>query len=112
MPATTIAFDLEDPPERVFDYVADSATSGAGRRTSSGWRRRALVFLGEGPRMWLRFAMDVAARDGGGSHVTFAVDMRPQGAFKLFSPLLSLGLPREVAKRPQQFREALAADPA
>ena len=143
MPATTITFDLDDPPERVFDFIADvrnelewqkdlrraEKTSdgpvgdgttfdteyrGFGRMvlTLSEYRRpEHLVFLGDGPRMWMRFVMDVAAR-GSGSQVTFAIDMRPQGAFRLFTPLLSLGLPKEMAKRPQQFREALEADPA
>jgi len=142
VPETTITFDLEDPPERVFDYIADVRNElkwqkdmrravktsdgalgdgttfdteyrafGAMTLTLSEYRRpHHLVFLGEGPRMWMRFVMDIAARDGGGSRVTFAIDMRPQGAFKVFTPLLSLGLPKEMAKRPQQFREALAAD--
>lgn len=144
MPATTITFDLEEPPERVFDYIADVRNElkwqkdirravkttegplgdgttfdteyrGFGRMTLtlSEYRRpEHLAFLGEGPRAWMRFVMDVAARDGGGSQVTFAIDMRPQGAFKVLAPLLSLGLPKEMAKRPRQFREALARDPA
>jgi uncharacterized protein YndB with AHSA1/START domain len=144
VPATTITFDLEEPPERVFDYIADvrnelrwqkdlrraEKTSdgpvgdgttfdteyrGFGRMTLtlSEYRRpEHLVFLGDGPRMWMRFVMDVATREGGGSQVTFSIDMRPQGAFKAFTPLLSLGLPKEMAKRPRQFREALAANPA
>jgi uncharacterized protein YndB with AHSA1/START domain len=143
VPATTITFELDEAPDRVFDYIADvrnelrwqkdmlraektsdgplgDATTfdteyrGFGRMTLtlSEYRRpEHLVFLGEGPRMWMRFVMDVAARAGGGSQVTFAIDMRPQGAFRLFTPLLSLGLPREMAKRPEQFRSALAADP-
>ncbi len=140
MPATTITFDLDDPPERVFDFIADvrnelewqkdmrraekTSDGPVGEGTTFDTEYRAfgrmsltlseyrrpehLVFLGDGPRMWMRFVMDVAAR-GGGSQVTFAIDMRPQGAFKLFTPLLSLGLPKEMAKRPQQFREALEA---
>jgi uncharacterized protein YndB with AHSA1/START domain len=142
VPTTTISFGLDEPPERVFDYIADVRNElrwqkdllraektgpgplgdgttfdteyrGFGRMTLtlSEYRRpEHLVFLGEGPRMWMRFEMDVAERPGG-SQVTFAIDMRPQGAFKLFTPLLSLGLPKEMAKRPQQFREALAGDP-
>jgi hypothetical protein len=66
-----------------------------------------LVFLGDGSRMAMRFVMDVAAREGG-SQVTFDLDMRPKAALKPFGPLLALGLPREMAKRPDQFRAALA----
>jgi Polyketide cyclase / dehydrase and lipid transport len=67
-----------------------------------------LVFEGVGPRMWMNFVMDVAPRDGG-SQVTFDIDMRPRGVLKLLAPLLRLGLPREMAKRPEQFRAALAS---
>jgi hypothetical protein len=55
----------------------------------------------------MRFVMDVAAQ-GTGSRVTFDVDMRPQGMLKPLGPLLRLGLPREMAKRPAQFRAAMA----
>jgi hypothetical protein len=47
------------------------------------------------------------AREGG-SRVTFHIDMRPQGLLKPLAPLLRIGLPRELAKRPDQFRAALA----
>jgi len=67
-----------------------------------------LVFVGAGPRMWMRFVMDVAARDAG-SRVSFQLEMRPRGALRLLSPLLAAGLPREMAKRPDQFRAALAS---
>jgi carbon monoxide dehydrogenase subunit G len=70
-------------------------------------RPRHLVFVGSGPRMEMRFAMDVEPR-GAGSEVTFDIDMQPRGPARLFTPLLSFGLPREMAKRPQQFRDALA----
>jgi hypothetical protein len=144
VPATTITFDLDDPPERVFDYIADvrnelrwqkdmrraekTSAGPLGEGTTFDTEYRAfgrmaltlreyrrpehLVFLGEGPRMWMRFVMDITAREGGGSQVTFDIDMRPRGALKIVAPLLSLGLPKEMAKRPGQFRKALAADPA
>jgi uncharacterized protein YndB with AHSA1/START domain len=67
-----------------------------------------LVFLGDGPRMWMHFTMDVVPRQGGSS-VTFRIDMRPKGVLKPLAPLLVLGLPREMAKRPAQFRAALAS---
>ena len=67
-----------------------------------------LVFDGDGPRMNMHFVMDVAATDTGGSRVTFFLDMRPRGALRPLSPLLTLGLPKEMAKRPGQFRAALA----
>jgi uncharacterized protein YndB with AHSA1/START domain len=66
-----------------------------------------LVFVGDGPRMRMNFVMDVAAH-ASGSRVTFHIDMRPQGPLKLLGPLLRLGLPREMAKRPAQFRAAMA----
>lgn len=31
------------------------------------------------------------------------VDMQLRGAFKALSPMLKLGMPREMAKRPGQF---------
>lgn len=66
-----------------------------------------LVFVGTGPRMRMRFVMDIAAQEGG-SRVTFALDMRPRGLLLPLGPLLRLGLPRELAKRPDQFRAALS----
>ena len=142
MPTATISFDLDDPPERVFDYIADvrneqrwqkdmlraEKTSdgplgdgttfdteyrGFGRMTLTlrEYRRPEHVVIdGDGPRVRMHFVMDVVARDGGGSHVTFFIDMRPRGPFTLVTPLLALGMPREMAKRPAQFRAALAAD--
>ena len=67
-----------------------------------------LVFDGDGPRMGMHFVMDVAPTESGGSQVTFVVDMQPRGAMRVLSPLLQLGMPREMAKRPGQFRAALA----
>ena len=139
MPTAEITFDLDHPPETVFDYIADVRNEqewqqdlrradkitdgpvGDGTVFETDYRlfgkmrlelqdvRRPehLVFLGSGPRMWMRFVMDVAPRDGG-SAVTFALDMRPRGVLRPMAPLLSLGLPREMAKRPEQFRAALA----
>jgi carbon monoxide dehydrogenase subunit G len=66
-----------------------------------------LVFDGEGPRMRMHFVMDVAPQ-GAGSQVTFFIDMRPRGILVPLAPLLKLGLPHEMAKRPEQFRAALA----
>jgi hypothetical protein len=71
-------------------------------------RPQHLVFVGEGPRMWMRFVLDVAPNDAG-STVRSQLDMRPRGILSLFAPLLRVGLPRELAKRPGQFRAALAA---
>jgi uncharacterized protein YndB with AHSA1/START domain len=137
---TQITFDLDHPPEAVFDYIADVRNElkwqhdlkraekvtagpvgdgtvfdteyrlfGAIRLELREFRRpEHLVFAGVGPRMRMDFVMDVEPREGG-SRVTFGVDMRPQGFLKLLSPLLSVGLPREMAKRPNQFRAALAA---
>jgi hypothetical protein len=88
----------------------DTVYRGFGRMklTLQDYRRpEHLVFLGEGSRLRMRFVMDVA-RVGSGSRVTFFIDMQPQGAFKLFTPLLGLGLPKEMAKRPEQFRAALS----
>jgi hypothetical protein len=67
-----------------------------------------LVFDGDGPRMNMHFVMDIAATETGGSRVTFFIDMRPRGALRPISPLLKVGMPREMAKRPGQFRAALA----
>ena len=139
MAATTITFELEQPPEAVFDYVADvrneatwqkdilrveklgDAPVGEGTEFDAAYRlfgrmrlvlheyRRPthLVFDAEGPRMRMRFTMDVEPH-AGGSRVAFAVDMRPRGVLLPLAPLLRLGLPREMAKRPDQFRAALA----
>jgi uncharacterized protein YndB with AHSA1/START domain len=141
MARTRITFDLDHPPEQVFDYIADVRNElewqhdlrraekvtdgpiGEGTVFETDYRLfgkmrldledvqrpQHLVFLGDGPRMWMRFVLDVAARDAG-SRVTFDVDMRPKGAFKLVAvPMLAAGLRREMAKRPGQFRDALAA---
>ena len=58
--------------------------------------------------MQMDFVMDVSPRESG-SRVTFQLDMRPQGVLRAFAPLLRFGLPRELRKRPDQFRAALAA---
>jgi hypothetical protein len=140
MPTATIAFDLDQSPETVFDYIADIRNEsewskdmksaeligdgpvgdgsvfetdyrmfGKMRIVTSEYRRpERLVFDGDGPRMGMHFVMDVAARDGGGSTVTFFIDMRPRGALRPLTPLLKMGMPREMAKRPEQFRAALA----
>jgi carbon monoxide dehydrogenase subunit G len=141
MPTHTITFDLDVPPERVFDFIADVRNEqswqtslqsvekvgdgpigdgtvfetryrafGPLRLETEEYRRpEHLVFIGTGPRMWMRFEMDVEPREAG-SRVTFDVDMRPRGMLRALTPLLSLGLPREMAKRPGQLRAALAAD--
>ncbi len=135
-----ITFDLDYPPEEVFDYIADVRNElrwqkdmkraekvtegplGEGTVFETDYRlfgpmrlvlqdvRRPehLVFVGEGPRMRMHFVLDVAAR-AGGSRVTFQLDMRPAGPLTLLAPLLRIGLPRELAKRPDQFRAAMAA---
>ncbi len=136
-----ITFELDHPPERVFDFIADVRNElrwqkdlrraelvgggavgegtvfdteyrafGPMRLQLQDYRRpQHLVFLGDGPRMWMRFVMDVAPAERG-SRVTFDLDMRPRGLLRPLSPLLVLGLPKEMAKRPEQFRAALAAD--
>jgi len=142
MATTQITFDLDVPPETVFDYIADVRNElrwqrdlkradkvtggpvGEGTIFETDYRlfgpmrlelkdvRRPehLVFVGEGPRMSMRFVMDVAPRNGG-SRVGFEIEMRPRGALRPFAPLLRVGLPREMAKRPAQFRAALAEGP-
>jgi uncharacterized protein YndB with AHSA1/START domain len=67
-----------------------------------------LAFLAEGPRIWMHFILDVAP-EGDGSSVTMSVDMRLRGALRLLTPLLALGIPREMAKRPGQLGAALDA---
>jgi uncharacterized protein YndB with AHSA1/START domain len=141
MPTHTITFELDEPPERVFDYVADIRNEASwshdirsvekvgdgpiGDGTVFDTRYRAfgpmrielheyrrpehLVFDCAGPRMRMRFQMDVRPHDAG-SLVTFDVDMQPRGVLRPLKPLLTLGLPKEMAKRPEQFRAALAAD--
>jgi uncharacterized protein YndB with AHSA1/START domain len=141
MARAQISFDLDHPPDRVFDYIADVRNElewqhdmrradkitegpvGEGTVFDTDYRlfgsmrlqltevRRPehLVFLGDGPRMWMHFMMDIAPRDAG-STVTFRIDMRPRGVLRPVAPLLVLGLPREMAKRPEQFRAALARD--
>lgn len=91
-------------------FETDYRLFGPMRLTLEDVRRpQHLVFVGDGPRMWMNFVLDVAPR-GGGSRVGFQIEMRPRGSLKLLAPLLRLGLPREMAKRPDQFRAALAAD--
>ncbi len=138
MPVGTVTFDLDQPPERVFDYIADirnesewskdmvsaakvtdgpvgdgtvfeTVYRGFGRMriTTSEYRRPShLRFDGAGPRMDMRFVMDIEPV-GSGSQVSFFVELLPKGAMKLLSPVLKLGMPREMAKRPGQFRAAL-----
>ena len=90
-------------------FETDYRMFGKMRIVLSEYRRpEHLVFDGEGPRMDMHFVMDVAGTDTGGSRVTFDLDMRPRGALRPISPLLKLGLPKEMAKRPTQFRAALA----
>jgi len=139
MATGTVTFDLDQPPEQVFDYIADIRNEakwqkdmlsveklgdgpvGEGTEFDTNYRlfgRMRIVLRdvrrpehvamdGEGPRMRMHFTMDVAPHEGG-SRVTFLLDMRPRGVLAPLGPLLTLGLPRELAKRPEQFRAALA----
>jgi uncharacterized protein YndB with AHSA1/START domain len=71
------------------------------------YRRPAhLVFVGDGPRVGMHFSLDLEPEDGG-SRVTMDADIRPRGAFRLLTPLLKLGMPREMAKRPDQLKAVL-----
>jgi len=65
-------------------------------------RPERLVIDGDGPRIAMHFEMDLAP-DGAGTSVTMTVDMRLRGAFRALEPVLKLGMPREMAKRPGQF---------
>lgn len=136
----TITFDLDQPPEQVFDYIADIRNEakwskdirgvamisdgpvgegtqfevdykifGRVRLALRDYRRPSHVVIdGDGPRVGMHFDMDVQPQ-GSGSLVTFFLEMRPRGALLPMAPLLPLMLPRELAKRPEQFRAALAA---
>jgi hypothetical protein len=103
MPSHTIAFHLDAPPERVFDYIADI-------RNEAEWSKdiTSVALVGDGPRIAMHFAMDLAP-EGDGTNVTMTVDMRLHGAWRPLAPMLKLGMPREMAKRPKQFGAALAA---
>jgi carbon monoxide dehydrogenase subunit G len=82
---------------------------GAMRLVHSEYRRpEHLVIDGDGPRMAMHFAMDLAP-DGDGTSVTMTVELRPRGVFRAMEPMLKFGMPREMAKRPGQFRAALSA---
>ena len=73
------------------------------RLVISEYRRAAhLTIDGDGPRLAMHFAMDLAP-DGDGTIVTMLVDMKFRGAFKALSPMIKLGMPREMAKRPKQL---------
>ncbi|MDX6480149.1 MAG: hypothetical protein QOG85_659 [Gaiellaceae bacterium] len=61
-----------------------------------------LVIDGDGPRIAMHFVMDLAM-DGDGTTVTMTVDMSLRGAWRALEPVLKLGMPREMAKRPRQF---------
>ncbi len=90
-------------------FETDYRMFGKMRIVTSEFRRpEHLVFDGDGPKMKMHFVMDVAATDTGGARVTFFIDMRPRGVLRPMSPLLKAGMPREMAKRPEQFRAALA----
>jgi carbon monoxide dehydrogenase subunit G len=134
MASARTSFDLEHPPEAVFDFIVDprneldwqpdvrrvekidDSTFEADYRLLGPMRLeltelerpRHAVFLCEGPRMWMRFALDVGPSERG-SRVTFDVDMRPKGMLRTMSPLFKLGLPREMAQRPAQIAAALAS---
>jgi len=76
---------------------------GAMRLVHSEYRRpERLVIDGDGPRIKMHFTMDLSP-EGDGTSVTMLVDMQLRGAFKVLSPMLKLGMPREMAKRPKQF---------
>jgi uncharacterized protein YndB with AHSA1/START domain len=81
---------------------------GAMRLVISEYRRpEHLVIDGDGPRIAMHFELDLAP-EGGGTSVTMLVDMKLRGAFKALEPMLKLGMPREMAKRPGQFAAALS----
>jgi hypothetical protein len=56
--------------------------------------------------------MDIAFRfqqgPAGGTELDFTALVEPKGFMKLIGPLAKVMVEREMAKRPQQFREALA----
>src|SRR6476659_1987748 len=90
-------------------FETDYRMFGKMRIVTSEYRRpEHLVFDGDGPKMAMHFVMDVAATDSGGSRVTFFIYLRRRGALRPMTPLLKLGMPREMPKRPDQFRAALA----
>jgi uncharacterized protein YndB with AHSA1/START domain len=47
-------------------------------------------------------------RAGGGTALSFTALVEPKGVVKLMGPLAKTMFEREMAKRPQQFRDALA----
>ena len=65
-----------------------------------------LVFVGDGSRVRMHFTLDLQPEEGG-SLVTMAADIQPHGAFRALTPVLKLGMPREMAKRPGQLAAAL-----
>jgi carbon monoxide dehydrogenase subunit G len=76
---------------------------GAMRLVHTEYRRpERLVIDGDGSRMGMHFEMNLAP-DGGGTSVTMTVDLRPRGVWRAIEPMLKLGMPREMAKRPKQF---------
>lgn len=90
-------------------FETDYRMFGKMRITLSEYRRpEHLVFDGDGPKMAMHFVMDIAPTETGGSRVTFFIDMRPRGTLRPLAPLLKVGMPREMAKRPEQFRAALS----
>jgi uncharacterized protein YndB with AHSA1/START domain len=76
---------------------------GAMRLVITEYRRpEGLAIDGDGPRIAMHFEMDLTP-DGDGTSVTMTVEMRLRGAFRALEPVLKLGMPRELAKRPGQF---------
>ena len=61
-----------------------------------------LVIDGDGSRMGMHFEMNLVP-EGEGTSVTMTVDMRMRGVWRAMEPMLKLGMPREMAKRPKQF---------
>jgi uncharacterized protein YndB with AHSA1/START domain len=76
---------------------------GAMRLVITKYERPEVLWIdGDGPRIAMHFEMNLAP-EGDGTSVTMTVDMRLRGAFRILSPMLKLGMPREMAKRPGQF---------
>jgi carbon monoxide dehydrogenase subunit G len=54
-------------------------------------------------------SFDFAPREGGGTRLTLTAGVEPKGVLKLAGPFAKRMFDKELSKRPQQFREALAA---
>jgi uncharacterized protein YndB with AHSA1/START domain len=71
-------------------------------------RPRRLAITGEASRLAMDMTYELAGDDRS-TTVTMTGDVRPRGALRAMGPLVGAVMTRELARRPEQLRGALAA---